>query len=203
MKALLFFSKCLMRLHCQPKCSMAHAANPQPHEQDFLGLYLLCIWEISSTNPGPQGEKRYCLFFCSRIERKVFLSCCMKQDEQGDDLQTTHALPESHRLAAGLARLVGAPQQPGAQECLLGLSGFLQLLLVYLHPCTFRRLRAVVPSPLRGAELPGDAGAVAARAGTWTLPGSLETCCFSCMWGYIVSGSGTQPAPASSGSCLF
>lgn len=66
---------------------MPPAANPQPHKHKFSGslLYTLCIWEISPPVPDPQEERGYYLFFCSRIEMKVFLSHCMKQEEQGDD----------------------------------------------------------------------------------------------------------------------
>lgn len=87
-------AKCLMRLCIGSQSTPCHLLLIlSPMSTDFLGLYLLCIREISSSNPDHQEEKSYCLFFCSRIEMKVLLSCCMKQEEQGDDLQSHPPAP--------------------------------------------------------------------------------------------------------------
>lgn len=80
-----------MRLHWQPQCSMPPAANPQPYEHQFSGslLYALCIWEISCRTS--QEDRACCLFFGSTIEAKVFLSHCMKWEEQGGDSRSPKA----------------------------------------------------------------------------------------------------------------
>lgn len=100
MKALHLFGECLHEaVDWQPECSVPPAAAPQPHEHKFSRslVYPLCRWEISRPTSDPQ-ERGYCLFFCSRIAIKVFLSHFMKQEEQGDDSRSPK--PHTHSQEA-------------------------------------------------------------------------------------------------------
>lgn len=86
MKALLWQSAC-MRLCIGSQSAPCHLLLIlSPTSTNSLGLhYTLCAYGRFLPPPLTLKKKDYCLLFCSRIEMKMFLSHCMKQEEQGDD----------------------------------------------------------------------------------------------------------------------